>query len=242
MAQELLLAIETSARVGSIGLARGGRLLGLRRLSADRRHTAELVPAVRDLLREHDRRLADVDLFAYSCGPGSFTGLRVAATMGRMMQSAVGCRVVAVPTLEVIARNTLAHPGKPARVAVLLDAKRGQVYGAVYERGADDELRSVVEAGLYDPAGWLKSIARPFWIVGEGAGKHAAACTASGGRVVDESHWPPSAEHVVAIAQRMAAGGRVCQPEEIVPLYIRPPECEEVYETRRATARRRRRE
>jgi tRNA threonylcarbamoyladenosine biosynthesis protein TsaB len=240
MADKLLLAIETSGRAGSVALACDERLLGSRRLSQDRPHTSELLPTIRDLLRETGHRLADVALFAYSCGPGSFTGLRVAATVGRMMQSAVGCRVVAVPTLEVIARNTLAHPDRPKRIVALLDAKRGQAYAAVYERVADDELQALVPAGLCEPAALLASVERPFWIVGEGIAKHADACTASGGHVLDEAFWPPSAEQVLAVARRMAAAGRVCKPEEIIPLYIRPPECEEVYEKRRAEARRKR--
>lgn len=240
MADELLLAIETSGRIGSVGLARGAELLGLRRLSADRRHTSELLPTIRDLLRDNRRRLADLDLFAYSCGPGSFTGLRVAATVGRMVQSAVQCRVVAVPTLEVIARNTLSHPDRPGRVVALLDAKRGQVYGAVYARVSDDELRSVVEAGLYQPAALFQTVERPFCVVGAGVTQHEQACRASGGVVLDETYWPPSAEHVLAIGRRLAAAGRFCKPDEIVPLYLRPPECEEVYEQRRAAARQRR--
>ena len=89
MADGLLLAIETSGPHGGVGLALGGQTLGVRRLAADRRHTAELLPTIRDLLAKHGRRLMDVDVFAYSCGPGSFTGLRVAATIARMMQSAV---------------------------------------------------------------------------------------------------------------------------------------------------------
>jgi tRNA threonylcarbamoyladenosine biosynthesis protein TsaB len=83
MPDELLLAIETSSRTGSVALACGERPLGARQLSQDRPHTAELLPAIDDLLRENGRRLADVDVFAYSCGPGSFTGLRVAATVRR---------------------------------------------------------------------------------------------------------------------------------------------------------------
>ena len=198
------------------------------------------MPTIRDLLRENGRRLADVDVFAYSSGPGSFTGLRVAATVGRMMQSAVGCRVVATPTLEVIARNTLAHPSAPACVVALLDAKRGQVYAAVYERRGDDDLRPLVPAHLCEPGALLESVAAPFCIVGAGAAVHAEACTASVGEVLNESYWPPSAEQVLAIGRRMAAAGHVCKPEEILPLYIRPPACEEVYEQRRAEARRRR--
>jgi len=240
MTDELLLAIETSGQVGSVALAWGERLLGLRRLSEDRPHTAELLPAIDDLLRENGRRLAEVGVFAYSCGPGSFTGLRVAATVGRMMQSAVGCRVVAVPTLEAIARNALADPDRPNRIVALLDAKRGQVYAAVYERIADDELRSLVAARLCEPATLLKSVKPPFCMVGEGVRQHAEACAASRGLILDEAYWPPSAEHVLTIGRRLAAAGRVCKPEEIVPLYIRPPECEEVYEQRRAAARRKR--
>jgi tRNA threonylcarbamoyladenosine biosynthesis protein TsaB len=240
MVDDLLLAIETSSGLGSVGLARGRRLIGLRRLSAERRHTSELLPTIRDLLRENRLRLADIDLFGYSCGPGSFTGLRVAATVGRMVQSAVGCRVVAVPTLEVIARNTLHHADSPSRVVTLLDAKRGQVYAAAYERVGDDELRPVVEAGLYEPAALFETIEPPLCIVGAGVAQHEQACRASGGIVLEESYWPPSVEHVLAVARRLADAGRFCQPDEIVPLYLRPPECEEVYEQRRAAARQRR--
>jgi len=240
MSDRLFLAIETSGRVGSVGLALGRELLAVRRLSGQRPHTAELLPAIRDVLAESRWRPADVGVFCYSCGPGSFTGLRVAATIGRMLQSVVGCQVVAVPTLEVIARNALRDPHGPDRIVPLLDAKGGQVYAAAYERAAADGLRCVRDAGLYEPGELLSGIAPPFCILGEGVRQHAAACQASGGSVLEEDCWPPRVEEVLAIGRELAARGRICRPEEIVPLYIRPPECEEVYEERRAAARRRR--
>ena len=235
-----MLAIETSSLRGSVALGRGGRLLGLRWLSGDRRHTAELMPTVQQLLSEQDLHAADVRVLCYSCGPGSFTGLRIAATVGRMLQSAVDCRVIAVPTLEVVARNVLAHPEEPGRIVSILDAKRGRVYAALFERVNDAELRTLIDADVRDPAGWLIELEKPFWITGEGLTRHRAACEASGGKIVDDSYWPPSAEHVLAVGRRMAADGRFCRPEEILPLYLRPPECEVVYEQRRAEARRRR--
>jgi tRNA threonylcarbamoyladenosine biosynthesis protein TsaB len=240
MADELLLAIETSGPRGSVGLAGGGKTLRVRRLATDRRHAAELLPAIRELLDEHGRRLAEVDVFAYSCGPGSFTGLRLAATVGQMVQSAVGCRVVAVPTLEVIASNALRHPDRPARIVALLDARRGQVYAAAFERVDDETLRCTMEASLHAPVALLETVAPPFCIVGAGVRACVTACASSVGDVLDESYWPPAVEQVLAIARVMASAGRVCRPEEIVPLYIRPPACEEVYEQRRAEARRRR--
>lgn len=240
MKRDILLAIETSGLLGGVGLADGDTLLGVRNLSAERRHTSELMPTVRDLLAEHGLRLADVRVFAYSTGPGSFTGLRVAATVGRMIQSAVDCDVVAVPTLEVIARNALNHPAKPTRIVAILDAKRGQVYGAAFERRTDGDLHSLIDAGLFDPAALLNEVRSPFCIVGGGVKHHADVCAASAGEALDEQYWPPAVENVIAIARCMASAGRVCKPEEIIPLYLRPPECEEVYEQRRAAARRRR--
>jgi tRNA threonylcarbamoyladenosine biosynthesis protein TsaB len=237
---KVMLALETSGRRGSVALARDGELAAFRWLSAERTHTSELMPMVQELLGEVGVRPADIGLYCYSRGPGSFTGLRIAATVGRMLQSALGCRVVAVPTLEVIARNALAHPERPKRLVAILDAKRGQVYGAVFERCGESDLQTAVEPGIYAPGSWLASVAKPFSIIGEGVGFYREACKASGGVILEEDYWPPSAEHVVIVGERLARNGRFCCPEEIVPLYLRPPECEEVYETRRAAARRRR--
>jgi tRNA threonylcarbamoyladenosine biosynthesis protein TsaB len=237
---EIMLALETSGRRGSVAVARDGELAAFRWLSAERTHTSELMPTVQALLGEVGGRAADIEVYAYSHGPGSFTGLRIGATVGRVLQSAIGCRVVAVPTLEVIARSALSHPDRPGRLVAILDAKRGQVYGAAFERVSDSELRTVVEPGIYGPAAWLAGMERPFAILGEGVAIHRAACEASGGHILTEQYWPPSAEHVVSVGTRMAREGRFCRPEDIVPLYLRPPECEEVYETRRAAARRRR--
>lgn len=236
----LTLAIETSTRRGSIALRVQNEPYHFRELTGERPHTAEMFPAIQELLREAGRTSADIGVFCYSSGPGSFTGLRVAATVGRMLQSAVGCDVVAVSTLEVIARNLLSHPDKPARIAAILDARREQVYGALFELSREGDLTRIDGPAIFDPQPWLAGLARPFWIVGDGIRVHADACQACGGRVADESCWSPSAREVLTIGVRLHRSGNVCRPEEIVPLYLRPPACEEVYEQRRAEARRRR--
>ncbi|MGD8454552.1 MAG: tRNA (adenosine(37)-N6)-threonylcarbamoyltransferase complex dimerization subunit type 1 TsaB [Phycisphaerae bacterium] len=239
MNDALTLAIETSCPRGSVALARGGEPPIVRTLSADRRHAGELLPTIADLLGTVGARLADVGLVAFSHGPGSFTGLRVAATIARTLHSAGGCTVVAVPTLAVIARNALALPECPPRVAVLLDARRGQVFGGWFERAGDDfETRE--EADLREPAAWLGGLPRPLGVVGDGLRQYADVVAAAGVTALPESCWDPRAEHVLALGRRLAAAGRRCRPEEITPLYIRPPACEEVYEQRRAEARRRR--
>jgi tRNA threonylcarbamoyladenosine biosynthesis protein TsaB len=255
---DLMLAIETSSARGSIALGRaaagaplgagappvapgsGGQALASHALAADRRHAAELLPAIRDLLNGAGCGPRDVGIVCFSRGPGSFTGLRVAATIARLWQSATGCQVVAADTLEVIARNALAHPERPERIAAVLDAKRGQVFGAVFEREGDGELRTVSAAGRHEAAAWLAALPRPCVVLGEGAAAHPDAIFAAGLPILDDGCWWPDARQTLAVGWRRARAGQFCKPEEIVPLYLRPPECEEVYEQRRAAARQRR--
>jgi tRNA threonylcarbamoyladenosine biosynthesis protein TsaB len=239
---ELLLAIETSARVGSVAIQRAGRPAVLRALTGDRRHTAELMPAIQDLLGEHNVQLSDVDVLAWACGPGSFTGLRIGATVARMAASAAKCRIVSVPTLDVIARNAQNLVGEaPTSIVVILDAQTERIYAATYVCRGVEPLRRTSEPAVYEnPAEVLAKLAPPFLLLGEGVTRHRAVCEASGGTIAREDLWAPSASAVAELGMQMAAAGRFAEPNEILPLYLRPPACEEVYEKRRAEARARR--
>ena len=225
---------------GSVALGRGDHILAWRALSPDRRHTTEVLPAIRDMLAETGSEPRDVSVVGFSQGPGSFTGLRVAATIARMWQSATGCEVVAVPTLEVIAQNVLSCPDPPGRIAAILDARRGRLFGAVYERVGADALRNTAEAALHDAEPWLQSLEQPCSVVGEGLAEHQDSVIKAGLDPLPESIWLPDARQVLAIGRRLATAGLFCSQQEIVPVYLRPPECEEVYEQRRAEARARR--
>jgi tRNA threonylcarbamoyladenosine biosynthesis protein TsaB len=239
MATDLLLAIETSHLQGSVALADGQGVLGERALAAQPRNAAALIPAIDELVRAADRRLRDLAVCAYSCGPGSFTGLRVAATLAGMLQSVTGCRVVAVPTLAVIAENAGREPQNPGHLAVMLDARRGEVFGGLFQR-SDEGWSATSDVVVVEPGEWLAGLPRPLWVTGAGVAVHAAAVVAAGATVLEECFWLPRAENVVVLGRRLAAEGRYCAPEEIRPHYGRPPACEEVYEQRRAAARQRR--
>lgn len=240
LSAELTLAVETSSREGAIAIGHGDALLETRRLAPDSRHASELLPAIKELIEDHGGRFRDLGLLIFSHGPGSFTGLRIAATVAALAQSTTGCRVVAVPSLMVIASNALRLPACPRRIVALLDAKSDRVYAAVYERVAMDELAPRIEPGLFDPADFLHTLEPPFCVVGEGVKQHRPACESTGGLLLSEEYWPPLVENAYRLGRRLAAAGRVCTPDQIVPLYLRPPACEEVYEQRREQARRKR--
>src|SRR5262245_35991840 len=115
-ANEFVLAFETSGALGSVALGRGQAVLGVRRFTRPRAHAVEFAPAVDALCREHGVITTSIAFVFVSAGPGSFTGLRIGITAARIMAMAVGARVVALPTLEVIAQNALEAQPRPRRI------------------------------------------------------------------------------------------------------------------------------
>ncbi len=232
----ILLALETSTARGQVALFENDQLRECRTLPAERRHASTLIPALRELVADFGAKPTEVASLAFSAGPGSFTGLRLAATVARVMHASVGCRVLAVPTLAALALAALDEPDCPQRVAAVLDARGEQLFCGLYERGPQGELRTLESAALR-PAAWILEQAPPLGWVGSRLEKHAAP---AGHWCASAALWTPSAAHVGRIGLQMLRLGQVCQPQEIIPLYLRPPECEEVYEARRAAARARR--
>ncbi len=148
MSQEpLILAVETSSRTGSAALALGEKILAESSFSGPAKHSIELFPSIRQLLNQFGRKIKEIEHIYISIGPGSFTGLRIAATLAKMMQLAIGAKIVTVDTLDCIAANVtdnskLKIQNSKLRIATILDAKRNQFFIAVYEYNPCLELES----------------------------------------------------------------------------------------------------
>jgi len=143
--QPIVLAVETSSRIGSLAIAQGSELLDEITFSGPLRHSTEILPAAGALLERFGYIADNIAEIHISIGPGSFTGLRIAVAMAKTMHLANGVRIVAVDSLDTIAANTvdvLHHQtiqGErcdpvPDRIAAVLDAKRGRFYAAIYDR------------------------------------------------------------------------------------------------------------
>jgi tRNA threonylcarbamoyladenosine biosynthesis protein TsaB len=239
-----IVAIETSGRNGSVAVARGGVLLAQRELAASSRHAVELMPVIRELVRGQGWKPAEIDHVYISLGPGSFTGLRIAVAIARALAQAVGCRLVGVPSLDVIAENA---PAEFRVVVPILDAKRGQVFAARYEREAEG-LRRIGEPGLVDPAAFVSEALQrargldgpggKVAVLGEGVDYHRPAILSAGEGVVelDKSLWPGRASTVHRLGWTMAQRQMFSDPATLLPIYIRLPEAEEVWRKKRGLA------
>ncbi len=115
------------------------------------RHSAALTPMIEALLKKAGWKMAELDVIAVGVGPGSFTGLRVGVATAKILGYVLGKKVVGISSLEAVAREALG--GTDGKVSVALDARRSQVYGAVYEKRGSvlKELRkpAIHDAGKF---------------------------------------------------------------------------------------------
>jgi tRNA threonylcarbamoyladenosine biosynthesis protein TsaB len=147
--KQSILAIDTTHEFGSIALLEERELVEEEPLYAPDGFGHVLFERLGRLLERHGRRISEMACFAAAAGPGSFTGVRVGLACVKGLAEAAGRKVVAVGNLEA-----LAHFGSAAQRAVVMDARRGEVYGAVYN--ADGEvLREPVVTRF--PA-WLETL------------------------------------------------------------------------------------
>ena len=134
----LILAVDTSARMGSAAVLRDSQVLGEISGYEETPYSTRLFRDVALLQARAKCRLNEVDVFAVASGPGSFTGLRVGLTAVKAWAEVYGKPIAAVSGLEAVAAEFFLQGAPVASnghtVAPFLDARRGQVFGGIYRR------------------------------------------------------------------------------------------------------------
>jgi tRNA threonylcarbamoyladenosine biosynthesis protein TsaB len=146
---QIILSLDTTHEFGSIALLDGAHALEEVLLHSPDGFGHVLFEHLARLLDRHGRRVDQIACFAAAAGPGSFTGVRVGLACVKGLAEAAGRKVVAVSNLEALARF-----GSAEQRAVVLDARRGEIYGAVYG-AAGEVLREPVVMRF--PA-WLETL------------------------------------------------------------------------------------
>ena len=145
----LILAVDTTGEHGSLALLRDGALLEELLLHAPVSYSPVLYESLSGLLARHSVTLAQVDCFAAASGPGTFTGVRVALACVMGLAEAMGRPAVAVSNLKAVASYGTA----PLR-AVALDARRNEIYGALYDAAGHAVTTEIVTK----LAPWLETL------------------------------------------------------------------------------------
>jgi tRNA threonylcarbamoyladenosine biosynthesis protein TsaB len=138
----MILALDATSEYCSAALSVNGHLLS-RSLHAPREHTQMLLSFVDELLKEGNISLKDLDAIAFGAGPGSFTGLRIAAAMAQGLAFGANKPVVPISSLRAMADEAHEQTGAE-QVMVALDARKNEVYWALY-RWDDHEGMKLVQ-------------------------------------------------------------------------------------------------
>jgi tRNA threonylcarbamoyladenosine biosynthesis protein TsaB len=125
-----ILAIETTGGPSSAAVLDGNKIIGEFTLNNKVNHSETIMPIVESLMKMLDMALSSMDYIACSSGPGSFTGLRIGAATAKALAHGAKRPLVMVPTLDALAYNVLE---KESLIIPIMDARRGQVYTAIYE-------------------------------------------------------------------------------------------------------------
>jgi tRNA threonylcarbamoyladenosine biosynthesis protein TsaB len=144
-----ILAIDLTSAFGSIAVRADGKTVANRNLESPDGFAHLIYPAIEDTLRAGGVRLEAVDCFASASGPGSFTGVRVGLAAVKGLAFALGKRAAGISNLRALSLS-----GVTARRVVLLDARRGDVFAAVY----DEHARLIAPETVTKLSAWLASL------------------------------------------------------------------------------------
>jgi tRNA threonylcarbamoyl adenosine modification protein YeaZ len=210
----VLLALDTSSPVVTVAVAdpAGDHVLAAASMGGGLRHGELLAPAIRSVLAEARVRPSGLTAIVVGAGPGPFTGLRVGLVTARTMADLLGIEAVGVCSLDIIARETQV----PGPIAVATDARRKEIYWAVYDAPAADGSRRRIEGPAVDKPAAVAHVLGDLPLVGHGALLYADVL---GHRFVDGGPEHPSA---AVLAQGVLDGSlELIAPS---PLYLRRPD------------------
>jgi tRNA threonylcarbamoyladenosine biosynthesis protein TsaB len=216
-----ILALDTATENCSAALLLDGNLR-VRETEIERGHAERILPMIDELLSEAQLALTDLDAIAFGRGPGSFTGVRLAATVTQGIAFGADRGVVPVSDLRAVAQRALTIDTTVTRVVVCNDARMGEVYWACYERGDDGLARlegseQVSKPGeVRLPSGWQSATA-----VGRGFAAYADALQTRFPAVSRFSGLLPRAAEIAVLAVPAVADGQLLPPEAAIPIYLR---------------------
>src|SRR5688572_8393710 len=211
-----VLAVDTTTERESVAVAADGELLGEVRLRSDVLHSRRLMPAIAYLLEGLRLAPSEVEGYAVTIGPGSFTGLRVGLSCVQGLALASGRPCLGVSALDVLAARAR---GTAPSVVVLVDAGRGEVYAGFY----DGQGRTVGPPRAAPLADVLGTVPGDSAFVGGGADLHREEISGrfSGAVFPERSAW--LAGTLARMAEPELTAGRGVPPSTLRPLYLREP-------------------
>ncbi len=222
-----ILAIDTSALTATAAILAGDTLLGEISTTTRLTHSQTIMPMIDELLKKVNLDISDIDLFACSEGPGSFTGLRIGIGTIKGLAYGLGKDAVGVSTLEALAHNIAFAD---CIISPIMDARRGQVYNALY-RYSGGKLECITEPRALAIEELCGELTEKTIFVGDGVKVHREKIA----ELMGENALFAPPQHQLQRAGSVAYAALDKNPvpaSELTAVYLRKPQAEREREER----------
>jgi tRNA threonylcarbamoyladenosine biosynthesis protein TsaB len=225
-----VLGLDTATSCGSVGLIDDGKIISEYLLDIPVTHSERLLGAVELVLREAHCTIEDLDGWAISLGPGSFTGLRIGVSTVKGLAFATQKPGAGVSTLDVLASQT---SPTPFLICPILDARKGEVYTAFYRHEEGNSLKRQSAYQAITPEGLIKKINEKTLFLGNGVrtyGGYLREALPSFATYPPPSLNVPHGSVVAKLGLELLRKGEVLDLSAFTPIYVRPSEAEMKWE------------
>ena len=223
-----ILAFDGTAKVASVAVADGDRILAYSTIDNGLTQSELLLPMAEDMMKSLKLSYSDIDAYATSVGPGSFTGVRIGVSLIKGLAFGRNIPCVEVSTLEALAENLRGLEGV---IIPCMDARRGQVYSATFISDAQkltriNDDRAISLSALAEEL--REYDGKPIYICGDG---YDVARKALIDKEINLENTPSllileNAASVAMVAKKKIENGETVSDSEISPLYLRMPQAE----------------
>lgn len=229
-----ILAIDTSSNVATVAVTDDTKLAGEYILNHKKTHSQKIMPMLDEVMKSLELDVNEIDLFAVVTGPGSFTGLRIGVAAIKTLAQVTKKPVVSVDTLEGLAYNL---PFCSHLIVPMMDARRSDVYTAIYSNGISfEKIIPPCAISVEECVEQVKSLGKTAVFLGDGAYLHQNYIKEQMG---ERALFAPinvneqRASSVAVCAMAKFENGDTISYSEVEPYYIRKSQAEREYEERK---------
>lgn len=214
-----ILNIDTSTEVCSVAVSNEAELIFNQEDHSGPNHAERLGVFVDEALSFIDNHAIPLDAVAVSCGPGSYTGLRIGTSMAKGICYGRGVKLIAVPTLELLCVPVLLEErvSEDALLCPMLDARRMEVYAQVFDRALQE--KRPIHSDVVDADTYKEFLSHPMYFFGNGAAKCMKAINHPNAHLIEDIE--PLAKNMLPLAEKRIAQGKFEDVAYFVPFYLK---------------------
>lgn len=215
-----ILFIETSTDVCSVAVSHDGAIIFNKEDHSGPHHNERLGSFVDEALSYTDNHALPLDYVAVSCGPGSYTGLRIGVSMAKGICYGRNLKLIAVPTLELLCVPVLLRElvtDDAALLCPMLDARRMEVYAQVFDRALQE--KRPIHSDVVDAETYKEFLSHPMYFFGNGAAKCMKAINHPNAHLIEGIE--PLAKNMLPLAEKRIAQGKFEDVAYFVPFYLK---------------------